>query len=196
MIVLREWDIKEPQKFNKNDYKFSAIDIGCGNGIFLLNIAKNNPHITFFGLEIKAKYINKSKKKIERNNLSNVILINGDLFTALDKFFENDFFDYIYINFPDPWFKKRHLKKRSINPDMIKKYHSLMKENAKLYFVTDNEEYRAYTIRTIVESNLFQPFFKSDQYFVNSLDNYPTSLYEKKWRKQGKEIFYSIFIKK
>lgn len=192
MILLREWDISNPQKFNKNDYKKKAIDIGCGNGLFLYEIARKNPSITFFGLEIKSKYINKTKKKIERENLKNVILINGDLFTALDKFFENDFFDYIYINFPDPWPKKKHIKKRSISYDMLKKYYSLMNENSRLYFVTDNQEYRDYAIEIFIKSNLFLSLFSSP-YFVNKLDDYPQSLYEKKWREKGKNIYYSLF---
>ncbi|HOJ63238.1 MAG TPA: tRNA (guanosine(46)-N7)-methyltransferase TrmB [Spirochaetota bacterium] len=194
MVILREWDITNPEKFKKNDYKKRAIDIGCGNGLFLASIAKNNPDITFFGLEIKAKYINKTKKKIERENLSNIILINGDLFTALDKFFEKDFFDYIYINFPDPWPKKKHIKKRAISETMVKKYYEIMTKESILYFVTDNIEYRDYAIDIFLKSDLFISFLSSP-YFVEELEGYPVSLYEKKWREEGKKIYY-ILLKK
>ncbi|MBP5706807.1 MAG: hypothetical protein J6W76_05945, partial [Spirochaetales bacterium] len=111
-------------------------------------------------------------------------------FTALDKFFVPESLDSIYINFPDPWFKKRHLKKRIVNPDMALQYAGLLKPNGLLYFVTDNEDYRDYAVDVLHNCAALSSQFPSP-YYVTELDWYPQSLYEQKWRAEGRGVYYS-----
>ena len=195
MIIIREWDKK-----NKNDFAFNKnclnkLEVGCGKGLFLSEISKNDTESYYYGIEIKHNCIIYALKKIMNNGNQNVTLINGDVFTALDKYFIDDSFDNIYVNFPDPWYKKRHIKKRVISPLMIDKYCRILKNNAILYFVTDNEEYRDYGIKSFLESDLFTPLFEFP-YYKKQLECYPKSLYENKWRNDGKEIYYTAFLKK
>lgn len=201
MNIIREWDYDEnnpPNKIVSADKPLS-LEIGCGNGLFLSTIASLYPQESFVGLEVKHKCLTAAQKKCERlvkeNKITegNVILLNGDVFTALDKFFEPHSLDRIYINFPDPWFKKRHLKKRIVNPDMVVKYAELLKPNGKLYFVTDNEDYRDYAVDVLHNCAAFSSEFDSP-YYVTELDWYPQSLYEKKWREEGRGIYYSGWI--
>jgi tRNA (guanine-N7-)-methyltransferase len=193
MTVLREWNLKEIVKFKKEDYPHANLEIGSGNGLFLTEIAKSNQQIQYFGIERLAKCINKTKRKAEIKNLKNIILINGDIFTALEKFFDHDFFETIYINFPDPWFKRKHLRKRVVQDYMVQIYHKFLKDNGKLYFVTDNPDYKTEGINSIVKNN-FQPVYP-EPYYVEEMENYPISLYEEKWKNEGRYIYYSIFTK-
>ncbi|OHD12879.1 MAG: tRNA (guanosine(46)-N7)-methyltransferase TrmB [Spirochaetes bacterium GWD1_27_9] len=195
MFHIKEWDLKEEVFFHKKDYPKVSLEIGCGNGLFLCKIAKNNPDTHFFGIEVLSKCITKSKKKIESLALQNISLIHGDIFTSLSKFFEKNFFETIYINFPDPWFKRSHLKKRVVKDSMIGLYYEYLTTNGKIYFVTDNTDYRDAGVEDFIKTNLFSPFFEKP-YYSNVLEDYPQSLYEQKWRCEGKEIFYSIFYKK
>ena len=176
------------------------MEIGCGNGLFLSTISQKYPDEVFVGLEIKHKCIARALKKC--NSLAgqglvrdeNIVLINGDAFTALDVFFDKESFDNIYINFPDPWFKPRHLKKRVVAPDTVAGYAALLKHGGHLYFVTDNEAYRDFGVDCLAQCSLLQPIF-DPPYYVGTLDWYPQSLYEQKWREAGRSINYSGFVK-
>ena len=199
MLLIREWDYKDNDQKNgciffhkKKDNIKVNLEIGSGNGLFLTTIAAMRKDESFFGLERLAKCINKTVKKSEKQKIENIILINGDIFTALDRFFDKDYFDHIYINFPDPWFKRRHLKKRVVQDVMTAKYYEYLKDGGRLYFVTDNKEYRDDGIRSLL--NKFKPVY-DNPYYSSSLPDYPVSLYEEKWKKQDREIFYSIFEK-
>ena len=201
MNIIREWDYDEnnpPNKIVSADKPLS-LEIGCGNGLFLSTIASLYPQESFVGLEVKHKCLTAAQKKCQRlvteGKISdeNVVLLNADVFTALDKFFEPHSLERIYINFPDPWFKKRHLKKRIVNPEMAIKYAELLKPNGILYFVTDNEDYRDYAVPVLCQCPLLQPEFDFPHY-VTELDWYPQSLYEKKWREEGRGIYYSSWI--
>lgn len=194
MNIIKEWNNEDINIFAKNDNDFCCLDLGCGNGQFLTKVASLNKDNKFFAVERSLKHLQRTQKKIQSHNISNAILINGDVFTFLPKFFEPDFFDIIFINFPDPWFKKKHLKKRVIQSQMITTYHQYLKENGKIYFVTDNEEYRDFGINCFISSNIFKAGFESPYYVLN-IENYPSSLYEEKWRKENKQIYYTIFIK-
>ena len=201
MNIVREWDYtadNPPDKITAAD-KSLSLEIGCGNGLFLSTIAAEFPQNAYVGLEVKHKCLTAAAKKCERLvkeckiKEENVILLNGDVFTVLDKFFEPNSLERIYINFPDPWFKKRHLKKRIVNPDMAMQYAGLLKPNGKLYFVTDNEDYRDYAMEVLHNCARLTAEFDSP-YYVTELDWYPQSLYEKKWREEGRGIYYSGWI--
>jgi tRNA (guanine-N7-)-methyltransferase len=206
MLLIREWDHKEdslqiedgrtlpiPERFEKKDYNKANLEIGSGNGLFLTQMASRKKDESFFGIERLAKCINKTVRKIEKQKIDNVILINGDVFTALDRFFEREFFDAIYINFPDPWFKRRDLRKRVVQEDTAKRYYGYLKDGGRLYFVTDNEDYRDDGINSLL-ANRFAPLLEKPHY-SGSLNGYPVSLYEEKWRKEERGIFYSVFEK-
>jgi tRNA (guanine-N7-)-methyltransferase len=194
MHIINEWGTETIRKFEKESFQKARLEIGSGNGLFLSEIAQMNPDVVFFGVERLQKCINKSKKKIEKKNLLNVNLIHGDIFTCLEKLFEKNIFEEIYINFPDPWFKKKHLKKRVVQDKMVKVYHDFLKEKGKIYFITDNENYNESGISAIINNGFF-PLLPAP-YFSSELENYPVSLYEEKWKKEGRNIYYSIFEKK
>lgn len=198
MTTIYEWDSEDKNidyYYRKREHKNICLEIGCGNGLFLSTIAQQNPKMIYVGIDRRIKSIHKSQKKIEKLNLQNIILIHGDFFTSIDKYFEKNIFKIIYINFPDPWRKKRHQKKRAIQPSTLQLYYSLLKEQGSLYFVTDVFEYMNDGVTDIINSKLFLPQIKKP-YYSQSLNNYPQSLYEIKARDQNKNIYYSHFIKK
>lgn len=91
--------------------KFNALEIGSGKGGFIYQKASTSPGINYFGIEKNATVILKMINKSERlEQLTNLFIIHGD-FALIDHEFLNACFDQIYLNFSDPWPKKRHAKK-------------------------------------------------------------------------------------
>lgn len=170
------------------------LEIGSGNGQFLVEIAEDEPNQFFVGCDIDSKRVRRTIKRIMRKGLKNCFVYFGRAEELLS-WFEKPIFRRVYVNFPDPWPKKRHHKRRFFYPkENLDVVFSLLKEKGRLYFVSDHEEYFFFTVneRLSVYQGLTCPFEKG---YTNQLENYYPTLYEEKFKKIGKDIFYTYFIK-
>lgn len=117
-----------------------VLEIGCSNAEYLSSIAKEHPDCAFVGLDWKFKVIYKGAKRIEREQLSNLILIRG-LAQDLPKYFGASTLDEIWIFFPDPWAKKSQLKHRLVREAFLLEMHRLLKPGGRIHFKTDHPGY-------------------------------------------------------
>ncbi|MDX1386411.1 MAG: methyltransferase domain-containing protein, partial [bacterium] len=86
-----------------------VLEIGPGKGEFILHLAQENPKIHYLAVEYKKARFKKIAKKIEKLELENLFLVYGDARECLPRLCPENFFELIYILFPDPWPKKRHI---------------------------------------------------------------------------------------
>ncbi|HLE26277.1 MAG TPA: tRNA (guanosine(46)-N7)-methyltransferase TrmB [Thermodesulfobacteriota bacterium] len=172
----------------------SALEIGFGDGSFLIETARNNTDWNFIGIEIKEKRFKKAVKKAEVENIANLKLLLMDVKIATDEVFCPNTFSKVYINFPDPWPKERHKKHRIINTHFLEKLSRIMKPKGVLEIASDHEEYISYILETLDGTGIFKPLFPSPGY-VHSVSNRPKTRYEMEFMKEGKEICYLRFIK-
>jgi tRNA (guanine-N7-)-methyltransferase len=175
---------------NKNNF---ALEIGFGDGSFLIETAKNNADWNYIGIEIKAKRFRKAVKRAERKNVTNLKFLLMDVRIAVDEVFSLDTFNKVYINFPDPWPKKRHKKHRIINTDFLEKLARIMKPRGVLEIASDYEEYISHILETFEHTNIFKPTFPLPGY-VNSMPERPKTRFETEFMQEGKEIYYLRFI--
>jgi len=117
------------------------VEIGFGNGAFLTEMAQRQPGINFVGLEVYKKGIKKAIKRIQRAGLTNVRVIRVEASASLPKLFSAGEIAEIFINFPDPWPKRRHRKRRLITPSFVDTLHHLLEDGGKVYLATDFAEY-------------------------------------------------------
>lgn len=167
------------------------LEIGIGNGSFLVPFAKDHPQRNIIGIEIEGFYVKKANKKLLKNDLGNARLLIGDAKFLTWKLFADESIEDVYINYPDPWFKKRHKKRRLINTYSLRML--ALKMRSVLTIATDDEEYRDWVIESIRETGCFESLFPS--VYVSELENYYSTKYEKKWKEQGKPVFYMKFRK-
>lgn len=167
------------------------LEIGIGNGSFLVPFAKDHPDRNMVGIEIEGVYLKKANKKLIKQAISNARLLIGDAKFLTWKLFADESIEDVYINYPDPWFKKRHKKRRLINPISLRLL--ALKMRSILTIATDDEEYRDWVIASIKETQCFEPMLP--KIFVTELENYYPTKYEKKWKDQGKPVFYMKFRK-
>mgnify|MGYP001430419059 CR=1 FL=1 len=132
-------EIKKRKK-TKLDSKKIHLEIGCGSGRYLIEWANKNTQDTFIGIELRYKRLVLAAKKIDQQHIKNILLMrdHGEFF---DEYFQKYGLDYLHINFPDPWTKKKQRKNRLLNKDFIYKLYSIMSFNGEFRFKTDHLEY-------------------------------------------------------
>lgn len=112
-------------------------EIGCGKGRFILETAKRNPDKFFVGFEKVPDVVVLAMEKIKEAKLENVVFICDDAERITDIFDESEI-DGMYLNFSDPWPKKRHAKRRLTYTAFLEKYKIIIKDGGKIFFKTDN----------------------------------------------------------
>ena len=113
------------------------VELGTGKGDFITQLAEKNPDKNFLGLEVEREVILKAARKIQEKNLKNVRLVLFDINRISEIFAENEI-DRIYINFCDPWPKKRHSKRRLTHINFLEMYKKILKSGGEIFFKTDN----------------------------------------------------------
>ncbi len=151
-----DYYIKNPNEHKNNWHEVFGnnnpirLEIGCGKGDFVKGMAENNPDINFIAIEKATDIIVLALEKINQANLSNVRFINCDA-EILPEIFHEEMFDVLYINFCDPWPKKRHAKRRLTSPVFLEIFKKILKKNGSIHFKTDNRPLFDYSLETFPE---------------------------------------------
>ncbi len=120
-----------------NNSNPSCIEIGMGKGRFIIEMALNNPNLNFIGIEKYSSVILQATKKLEILDIPNLRLLNMDASNLLDIFYEGSI-SLIYLNFSDPWPKKRQAKRRLTHENFLQIYDKLLTKDGEIHFKTDN----------------------------------------------------------
>lgn len=124
--------------------KFSkiAVELGSGSGEHLVSRASLDPSTLYIGVEIRFKRIYRTAQKAIQSNLKNVLLIR--IFAEdIETLFRESSLDVVYINFPDPWAKRRWLKHRLVSDSYLVVLRKLLKKTGIFSFKTDHPDYFA-----------------------------------------------------
>lgn len=116
------------------------IDIGCARGRFLLKMAEAEPRWNFLGVEIREPLVDEANRLARENNLTNLRYEFCNASFALDKLLENlpaDILRAATIQFPDPWYKKKHAKRRMLTDDLVETIVGHLKAAGKIFVQTD-----------------------------------------------------------
>ena len=119
------------------------IDIGSAAGDFLFDLALENNNWNYLGIEIREKLVNNAKLKVIEQEIRNLYFVFGNankIFSSLQWECLIKCVRSISFNFPDPWFKKRHIKRRLIQPDFINLLSNSMQKGSLIFIKTDVKE--------------------------------------------------------
>lgn len=134
---------------NRKDY---YLEIGSGKGQFLVNMALNHPDCFFLGMERNVTCAGFTAKKLVEKEVSNAKLVYADAGQVLP-LINSDSVNGIFLNFSDPWPKKRHAKRRLTSDSFLNEYFRILKKGAKLIFKTDNYDLFTYSLELIKVSS-------------------------------------------
>lgn len=183
------------QKFNKFIVEFCS-----GTGDFLVNYAALEKDTFFLGIDYAENAIFRAVKKAFNNNLENCKFFNGYIQHAIE-YFENNFFDIIYISFPDPWPKKRHTNRRLVTKEFLNYLFNLIKDEGYCIIITDNIWYQKFIDEELLKIENFTKYFEQSWWtddedeFLQSFKYFPSNYY-KKAKENGSNIRYYILRKK
>ncbi len=116
------------------------LEIGSGMGEATLDLAKKNPGSDYLAVEVHRPGIGSLLRGIVALGLSNIRVINHDVVDIVNRQIPEESLTSVYIHFPDPWPKKRHHKRRLIQPRFISRLTALMKTEGQLYLATDSAD--------------------------------------------------------
>ena len=170
------------------------LEIGFGVGNFLIEMAIREPDENFIGMDFYHKGIRKVITRIDRYQVPNIRIVYGDAKEKLPILFNEAELSRIYINFPDPWPKKRHHKRRLIKPTFIKNLAAKLKPGGEVHIATDYEPY-AIEILEFFEAELLLTNKSGHRTFLTQKKGVPQTKYEKKFINSGEKIFYLEFVK-
>ena len=174
----------------KNDNPIH-LEIGMGKGNFIIEMAKRYPDINFIGLEKFDSVLVKATEKLNDIELSNLKLIWYDA-AGIGRLFDHEI-DTLYLNFSDPWPKKRHAKRRLTHESFLELYDKIFKKENNIIMKTDNRKLFEYSVKSFTDYGYKIEDISLDLH-SDEVDIVETE-YEKKFTKKG-NVIYKVNVKK
>lgn len=195
-------DIDRPFTFPgwKSEEIFSSdypvcIEYCSGNGAWIAERAKSESTVNWVAVERKFDRTRKIWSKVKNFKLDNLFMICGEGLNATSEYFPSDCIEGVFINFPDPWPKRKHARHRLIQPRFVEELLRILKTDKLLTIVTDDPAYSASLVKVMKGIAGFDSIFEAPHY-VNDYPGYGSSYFEELWRQKGKEIRYHVFRKR
>ena len=175
------------------------LDIGCASGEYLFDLALVNKSWNYLGIEIREKLVKNAKLKVLESEIKNLYFLFGNANNILNdvqsKFITKNL-KSISFNFPDPWFKKRHYKRRVIQPEFINILSNLLRKGTLIFIKTDVKDLFDYMDSTISTNCYFKKIDKKDFNYSESFNPSKVKTNREKYVILNQlEIFERIYIK-
>tara|TARA_B100001989_G_scaffold242976_1_gene210284 strand:+ start:58 stop:687 length:630 start_codon:yes stop_codon:yes gene_type:complete len=175
------------------------LDIGCASGEFLFNLALVNTSWNYLGIEIREKLVETAKLKVRKGEFKNLYFVFGNAVNILNdaksKFIIRNL-KSISFNFPDPWFKKRHYKRRVIQPEFVDFLSNSLLKGSLIFIKTDVKDLFDYMDLTILSNLNFKKIDKKDLNYCESFNPDKVQTGREKYVLINKNsIFERIYIK-
>lgn len=167
------------------------LEIGFGYGAFLLHLARQNPEANIIGVEIAGQCLSHVERAIERHQLTNARVIQSTAETALHYLFTPGSLEEVHVNFPDPWFKKRHSHRRLMQRDTLDAIVNRLRPGGRFFLATDIVEYAEMSAELLAETpglvNLL------DAPWRNEMPGRVVTKYEGRAQREGRPCYYFAY---
>jgi tRNA (guanine-N7-)-methyltransferase len=167
-----------------------VVEIGFGRGEFLLDLAEQNPDQPFLGIEYSAKRVLKLARRLARTELTNVRLIEAPAQDVVADALPDEGVAGFWVNFPDPWPKKRHFKRRLIQPEFVVLLTRRLVPGGWLEFATDHEAYAEWVDEILSDSPELANLHAPRPWLTEPPAGRKPTAYELEWRAQGRGFHF------
>ena len=186
-VILNPADAKGRwQEIFGNDHPIH-VEVGSGKGAFVSGMAKANPEINYIGIDIQKSVLSYALDKVLATDVPNIKLLWVDG-SDLTDYFEEGEIDRLYLNFSDPWPKKRHEKRRLTYQSFLSTYQQILPENGEIHFKTDNRGLFEYSLVSFSQYGMKLKGVWLDLHASDFKDNVLTE-YEQKFANKGQVIY-------
>lgn len=161
-----------------------AVEIGFGNGDFLVDWSLQQPGWNFIGIELSVESMMKLQKSLHQHKIGNTRAIREEAGFALREFFSDNSLRHVMMNFPDPWPKGRHKDRRLLSGDFVHTLGAVLENGGQYELVTDQQWYAAHA-RALFQAS---PSFRIEPIETDPVRPIATR-YECKWRDMGRSTY-------
>lgn len=165
------------------------VEYCSGNGAWIASKAAEFPDVNWIAIEKKFERSAKTWGRGKRDQLKNLFVICGEGQLITERYFKDGSISEVFVNFPDPWPKKRHWKHRIIAQPFLKQVNRVLSPAGQITFVTDDDDYSKVMTEELTLSKMFSPL-APEPFYLNELPGYGSSFFEEMWRAKGKNIYY------
>ncbi|HUE37908.1 MAG TPA: tRNA (guanosine(46)-N7)-methyltransferase TrmB [Candidatus Binatia bacterium] len=166
------------------------IEIGCGKGAFLVEYARRNPRHNLFGLENQPRWVRWIEARLARAPLANTRVLCADAALVTSRFVRDASVEAYHVYFPDPWWKRRHHKRRLVSTDLGAQLFRTLRRGGVLHLATDVAE----RFDEMGEALCAAPFVVAREPEPTPAGR-PLTNFERKYRREGRALYYATFTK-
>jgi tRNA (guanine-N7-)-methyltransferase len=163
------------------------LEVGPGKGLFLVNAARRDPSRNFVGVELAHKYARKAAERVAKNGLENVRVFSGDARRFVRELVPSGSLHALHVYFPDPWWKKRHKKRRVFTDEFVSDVARLLRPGGDFWIATDVEDYYQVMLEILASHPEFLPMPAPEPNTPEHDLDYLTN-FERKYRIEGRPI--------
>ena len=186
-----DWPLDWAQTFGRTAPL--CVELGFGDGEYLEHRAAAAPSENWVGVEVSWFSMRRMLRRLERNKLTNVRLVQGDAAFALRTLFPDASLREVTVNHSDPWPKKRHHERRLIEPRFLSVLASRLSSQGRATIVTDHTEYADWIAKALAQTAELKSVFPTER--VHELPGRRPTRYERKGRAAGSIIHYFVWEK-
>ena len=192
-VIPFSGDLLDLDKIFKN-YLPVTVEIGFGMGSSLIDMANEESKSNFLGIEVHKPGIGRTLKDIERLGIKNLKLICHDATEVFRNAFQEQSLDRVLLFFPDPWPKKRHAKRRIIQPEFVNIVSEKLKNNGYLHLATDWLPYAEHMVEVLEKAPSMSNALAPKVFWKNP--KRPETKFERRGKKMGNKIWDLLYQKK
>ncbi|KTD67515.1 tRNA (guanosine(46)-N7)-methyltransferase TrmB [Legionella shakespearei] len=173
----------------------TVVEIGFGMGTSLFTMAQNNPDLNYLGIEVHRAGVGSLVADLHDHQLENVRVVAHDAVEVFQNHLEDNSLAGVQIFFPDPWHKKRHHKRRLIQPEFIQLLVSKIRQGGFIHCATDWQEYAEHILEVLSgEPALVNS--QPDGGYSPKPDSRPLTKFEQRGERLGHGVWDLLFVKK
>jgi len=172
-----------------------SLEIGCGVGDFIVTVAAEHPERNHIAIDIYNQGCLKTCKRIERAGITNVRVVRVEARRLLDGMIPPSSLSHVYINCPDPWPKRRHRKRRLVQPPFVDLVQSRLAPGGVFTFATDFSDYGRDVASFMADREGMENLLAPDL-FRHHLEGYPLTKYMRKFMAEGSRIYFVRYRKR
>lgn len=170
------------------------IEVGSGKGLFLQNAATTSPEHNFLGIEVAQKYARFTAARLAKRGLRNAVVVHGDGLRLMKETIPDNSLAAVHVYFPDPWWKKRHHKRRVLTEPFLADVYRTLASEGRLHFWTDVKDYFDATLKLIAAYTEFVgPLAVPEKPPEHNLDF--RTHFERRTRLNNEPVYRAEFIK-
>lgn len=186
-VILNPEDAKGHwQEIFGND-KPIHIEVGSGKGAFITGMALQNPGINYIGIDIQVSVLSHALDKVLASGAENIRLLQVDG-SSLTNYFADEEIDLLYLNFSDPWPKKKHAKRRLTYKTFLDTYKQILPKHGEIHLKTDNRGLFEYSLASFSQYGMVLKQVWLDLHASDYEGNVMTE-YEQKFSDKGQVIY-------